>query len=149
MSTIWGKWGVGGMLGMWCPGAWRGMPAMPAMPPHLDWQGHPPTDHQTNDQAVFRAMIHPRRMNLNPPPLVALYQVLALLGCRGPSCRAPNYWPLSPAQFETNHPETRWASGGRWRMEENTNSEIQSQDWYNQVADKKKLKLENREIKQN
>ena len=59
MSTIWGKCGgwVGGMPGMWCPGAWRGMPAMPAMPPHLDWQGHPrPTDHHQPDR-VFCTMV--------------------------------------------------------------------------------------------
>ena len=148
MSTIWGKWGVGGMPGMWCPGAWRGMPAMPAMPPHLDWQGHPLTTRPMTRQ--FSAMIHSLiGMNFNQLPVVALYQILALLGCGGPSCGEPNYWPLSPAQFETNHPKTRWASGGCWRMEENTNSEIQSQDWYNQVADEKKSKAENLEIKEN
>ena len=49
--------GGGGMPGMWCPGAWRGMPAMPAMPPHLDWQGHPrPTDHHQPDR-VFCTMV--------------------------------------------------------------------------------------------
>ena len=118
--------------------------------------GSPTTDHhQTSDQALFcAAMIHGvttwgwilTSSSFQLGPSIKFW--LCLAG-RGPSCGAPNYWPLSPAQFETNHPKTRWASGGRWRMEENTNSEIQSQDWYNQVADEKKPKIENLEIKEN
>ena len=142
-----------GMPGMWCPGAWRGTPAMPAMPPHLDWQGHPKLTTTRPVTRHFSALqwytvttwgwiLTSSSFQLGP----SIKFWLCLAG-RGPSCGAPNYWPLSPAQFETNHPKTRWASGGRWRMEENTNSEIQSQDWYNQVADKKKSKRENLEKK--
>ena len=71
-----------------------------------------PTDHYTNDQAVslHQALQGSRReliaLNFNQP-VAALYQVLALVGLWGPSCGAPNYWPISPAQFETNHPQPR------------------------------------------
>ena len=80
--------------------------------------------------------------SFNPlSPVGALYQMVWLcLAVEGPPAGRPIIGLLSPAQFETNHRETRWASDGRWRMEENTNSEIQSQDWYNQVAHKKRSK---------
>ena len=144
MSTIWGKWVQAcracGVLG-------HGGARQQCQQCHRIWtsrvtQHWPPPDHQWPGSFLRCKMIHGvttwgwilTSSSFQLGPSIKFW--LCLAG-RGPSCGAPNYWPLSPAQFETNHPKTRWASGGRWRMEENTNSEIQSQDWYNQVADKR------------
>ena len=95
--------------------AWWSMPAMPTMSPHLDRQGHPLTTrpmtrrflcNNTHHQARVQEKRELIALNFNQP-VAALYQVLALVGLWGPSCGAPNYWPISPAQFETNHPQPR------------------------------------------
>ena len=139
---------VGGMQGIWCPGAWRahgghGGACQQCQQCHRIWTDrvtHWPPDQwpggffaiiHTTDQESRRELI---ALNFNQP-VAALYQVLALVGLWGPSCGAPNYWPISPAQFETNHPQPRWAAGKPWRMDGNTNSEIQFQYWYNQGKD--------------
>ena len=148
MSTIWGKcggWDAGHVVSWGMEGhasnASNATASGLAGSPTTHWP--PPTRPSflhNGDTSSFNPL----------SPVGALYQMVWLcLAVEGPPAGRPIIGLLSPAQFETNHRETRWASDGRWRMEENTNSEIQSQDWYNQVAHKKKSKLENLEIKEN